>query len=501
MKLRKLEIKDFRAFYGHHLIEFKNKSQKNLLIYGENGSGKSSIMFAIKYFLESGINNLNFSEYENIFTSESGLGYIKMEFGNKSNPRQYEWSANCTTTYDSSLIIPASQSKGILDYKSLLEIHYVHHDREKINLFDLLINNLLSQCQDSSGITLLSHWGKLSNLNFELPNDEIPNFEKQEDEENIQEDLLELAREEFQTKILNFNIILSAKLNELKIQVNKVIRDYFKQIMEIDFEFDGIQYDKIIRNQEIFSVTSLKNKEIFLKVNFRDKNINKPHHFLNEAKLSAIAIAIYFSSLLISPKLDVKLLVLDDIFIGLDMSNRLPLINVLINEFSDYQVFLMTYDLEWYNLLKQRLDGNKWLCQKLYNGLSDGRVGEQVEIPVWEQDKTFLQKAEDYFNDHKYDIAAVYMRKSFEEILRKFCDKKKLKVTYQENPNKIQSEDFWDAVKRVPPLVSEQELIERMEIYRTRILNPLNHSRDVQIYRQEISECLDTIKNLKRIIC
>ncbi|MBN3923585.1 AAA family ATPase [Nostoc sp. NMS4] len=49
MKITKIELKNFRAFYGEHTIDLSKKG-KNLLIYGENGSGKSSLLKAIELF-------------------------------------------------------------------------------------------------------------------------------------------------------------------------------------------------------------------------------------------------------------------------------------------------------------------------------------------------------------------------------------------------------------------------------------------------------------------
>ncbi len=52
MKIIKLEIQNFRAFYNNHIIELARPGDRgkfNLLIYGENGSGKSSLLLAIKY--------------------------------------------------------------------------------------------------------------------------------------------------------------------------------------------------------------------------------------------------------------------------------------------------------------------------------------------------------------------------------------------------------------------------------------------------------------------
>ncbi len=45
VKITKIEIKNFRAFYGTYQIDL-HRAGKSLLIYGENGSGKVQSMFA-----------------------------------------------------------------------------------------------------------------------------------------------------------------------------------------------------------------------------------------------------------------------------------------------------------------------------------------------------------------------------------------------------------------------------------------------------------------------
>ena len=58
MKITDIEIKNFRAFPKTYHINLHNVG-KNLLVYGENGSGKSSLYLALKYFLESAVNENN----------------------------------------------------------------------------------------------------------------------------------------------------------------------------------------------------------------------------------------------------------------------------------------------------------------------------------------------------------------------------------------------------------------------------------------------------------
>ena len=49
-RISKLTLKNFKFFYGSVEIPF---DRKNVLLYGENGSGKSSIYWALYTFLQS----------------------------------------------------------------------------------------------------------------------------------------------------------------------------------------------------------------------------------------------------------------------------------------------------------------------------------------------------------------------------------------------------------------------------------------------------------------
>ena len=119
MRITEIEIKNFRAFYGSYLINL-HKAGKNLLVYGENGSGKSSLYLALKLFLESSEDNsYKFENYRNIFIPNDGYIKLHLRAEQRSNESIYEWSPSVKET-DTSLINEASKAKGFLDYKALL---------------------------------------------------------------------------------------------------------------------------------------------------------------------------------------------------------------------------------------------------------------------------------------------------------------------------------------------------------------------------------------------
>ena len=169
MRIIKLEIQDFRAFYGNHIIEFAKEGERgkqSLLLYGENGSGKSSLLLAIKYILESADNeNLNFDDYKNIFRETPSDRYIELTLreGLNKTPILGKWTHDFRNT-NILEIREASQAKGILDYKELLQIHFVHHKESRINIFNLLVKSLLAKCindSDPNQQTFSQQWQKL----------------------------------------------------------------------------------------------------------------------------------------------------------------------------------------------------------------------------------------------------------------------------------------------------------------------------------------------------
>ena len=290
-----------------------------------------------------------------------------------------------------------------------------------------------------------------------------------------------------ESRIEIFNNELENRLAELQPRASEILGKFGHNVT-LNVDFQGLKYDREKR--------TLQNQEILLTVEFFDKDIPKHHRFLNEARLSAIAIASYLSSILIQPQSLLKILALDDVLIGLDMSNRLPVLDILNEYFPDYQVFLTTYDKAWYEIAKQRTPDAKWKYAEFYTSKTD-----EYEIPIHVQDKPYLEKAKAYFDANDYKASVIYLRTAFEAAIKKFCETKNLRVKYRENPKELTSEDFWtpiktETLKNGTPLL-EKKLIGDIELYRANILNPLSHFHIVPEIKGEISDAIKTVDALE----
>lgn len=475
MKITDIEIKNFRAFPQIYHINLHNAG-KNLLVYGENGSGKSSLYLALKYFLESSVpensednRNRAFETHQNIFTEDPG--HIKLHFLSDLQREKdtYEWSRDVKETTDA-LIIETSKAKGFLDYKSLLETHYLHRENETVNLFNLLVKTLLANTINPvTERTLAEDWNVIQ-----------PPFPRRGAKTQIAA---------LEGRINVFNDELTNRLAELRPKASEILSKFGYKVA-LDLDFQRVAYNR--------DEKTLDNREILLKVEFFDTDIPSHHRFLNEAKLSAIAIAIYLSSILClpEPKGGMKILALDDVLIGLDMSNRLPVLDILNEYFSDYQIFLTTYDKVWYEIVKQRTDQKDWKYVEFYFGETD-----EYEIPIYVEDKAYLEKAREYFDMNDYKACAIYVRTAFEAAIKQYCEQRNLAIKYRENPKDLRSEDFWVPIKmetdEAGDLLLDLRVVDKIELARKFILNELSHDTFVNIYRKELEDAIDAVAELE----
>ena len=59
MRIQVVEVTNYKAFFGTHKIKVGGK---NLFIYGENGSGQSSLYYALNDFFQSPIEDIDLKE-------------------------------------------------------------------------------------------------------------------------------------------------------------------------------------------------------------------------------------------------------------------------------------------------------------------------------------------------------------------------------------------------------------------------------------------------------
>ena len=432
IRIEKIRIEGYRFFASALELPINGK---NLLLYGENGTGKSSIYRALGLLARKGLGSI--AENRNIF-SETPPSV------------EFEFSTGQTLTLDSDstdlplgfeFLKPLAVFVPLLDYKRLLRVHFSSGGTDdRINIYSML-RDLFSDYP-------IEGKDKISDIKY------------------------------FQEYFRKLEEILNG---ELLGEINELIKVFDKDFSVERFNFTT-EVDDAGRPNPIVSIS----------IDYRDKLIEKFHLFLNEARLSALAIALYFASIrrisAIAAGTSFRILVLDDLLISLDMGNRLKLLEILKTKFEDFQVFFFTHDKSLYDLYREKMD---WACYELY--LDDLASPPGVIITTG---KTDIEHAKKSYSQKDFPACAVHLRTGFEKLLKsnlspgeqrnKKCEALNLAGLTSKLTTKSQGE-----VKTI---------LERLDSDRTHILNPLCHDDSRTIHSEEIRTAIRDLERLTELL-
>jgi energy-coupling factor transporter ATP-binding protein EcfA2 len=476
MKITRIELSDFRAFAGPESFDLQNG--KNLLVYGENGAGKSSLYVALREFFNLSSNAHVFADFQNIFNQPLRTdGYVRLHFDGGGVAAN--WPYGGQRPIADQRVARGALRIGCLDYRALLDTNYAFRDNA-INLFDLLVSHVLAELP----ITIPGGFTRTVRQVWKRALDTLVPWKRYWT--SAREQSAERAAAEF-------SIALSAALPVVEARANQLLQRFPDSGLAIELAFPGIRVDKGSRN--------FLQRLIELRVVLHGQPVQQPQHFLNEARLSAIALALYFAGLLETvpqgPSWP-RVLVLDDVLIGLDMANRLPVLEIVRSEFSEWQVFLLTHDKTWYEMVRTLVEGAPWLAFEMYRH-TDRTTG--VDRPIVKSPAGYLQRAKMQLAANETEAAANYARKAFEHKLKKFCSNESLAVAFNLDPAKVDSENLLSAVERHIKSKGQWGALGpqfyQVRMFRKIVLNPLSHSQTAQITDAEVRGAIDAVEKLK----
>lgn len=486
MKITKVSLKDFRGFPGSTDYIFDLNEGRNLLLYGENGSGKTSLFEALKGIFNHRSPAKFDNKIANVF-QPTDEGFVRVDLS-AGVPADYGWKFDEFPSGQASetQFLDIARRAVFLDYRDLLATHYVHRNNDYIDVFPLLLETLIPDIDLGGGSTFRDLWHIITQ-----PAAQAPSFFQ-----NVKKVWLPNLH-----SLLNSILIVTPpQTNSLTYEANALLAKLSPGI-QISFNVTREKF----KSWEKFK--SLKNFGFIVKLNVTYAGYTPPHpsYFLNEARLTAIALSIFLAAAKLSRPAAVnqetlRLLVLDDVLISLDFANRLPLLKLLETDFSDWQVFIFTHDLTWFEMARQQVKENKWAICELF---CERRDGEPFERPVLRQGgvRGFLNRAGQHLASGDKRAAAVYARAAFEEKIRAYCNDKSIPIPFKNNPSQIDGEAFLSAAERrikSEGLWSEfgSQFI-KLRMVRKVILNPLSHSNLSNLVSPEIFDAIEAIEGLK----
>lgn len=526
MRIQRISLTDFRAFPGPAPVTFE-LGGKNLLVYGENGAGKSSLFHALRDFFSLELASdmaKQMAAQKNVFSSLP-LDQCAVEVaieghrGDRLFNESAVWSSQAhpatrppiillpkagdgpriTTTvhHGTDLIIrDAARRAAFLDYRSLLDTNY-RHGSEEVNLFELAKSALLRDfrvtVEGGKEATIGELW-----LAIEAAQKAALD-KKRSDKKDKKDEQVNKACE-------TFTLALRSALERLLPIANELLHALGWGKVELtELNCPGVFYKHSERLRKDRKVEGLK---LTPRISFNGKALDRPQSFLNEARLSGLALALYLGGRLAcvptGESQALKLLVLDDVLVGLDHSNRLPVLDVLASHFADWQVVLLTHDRTWFELTQSHVDEKAWNCVEIYEG--DAQAAAPCPIVRKAGNRpaiNLLAKAKELLTTPYLEAAANYTRQGFELAIRGVCEAKGIDMPYRVYPKghkrPLESNEFLGKLKQWKASDQQKQTawddaLKKLNTMKSVVMNPYSHPSAPNIPKQEIQQAIDAVE-------
>lgn len=117
---------------------------------------------------------------------------------------------------------------------------------------------------------------------------------------------------------------------------------------------------------------------VILSLKYHGKEITGPQRFLSESYLNSLGICLFLASARRFNRTS-RFLVLDDVISSYDKGHRIRFAQLLVEKFSDYQLFVLTHESEWFEFIANLTKGLGWTIQKVTWNEAEGIA---LQIPT-----------------------------------------------------------------------------------------------------------------------
>ncbi|MBI5374531.1 MAG: AAA family ATPase [Candidatus Schekmanbacteria bacterium] len=294
----------------------------------------------------------------------------------------------------------------------LLEIDQISSPESFINLDAITLQSIISALGDKKAKIIT---GKKDDLSFTAYSkifavrqsyNEIKLLKKESEILTKQQTSMEVIYDEFTKKqregLCSFLESISRDINDLYLFMNDS-----ENVSEIEL----IPLDE---DDEFAGIT--------LQFKFHGKQESPPHKYLSESHLNCLGICLFLASVKTFNKLN-KFIILDDVISSFDTNHRARFARLLVEKFSDYQIFLLTHEKDWFELVSNMVKGKSWLIKKVKWDHIDGA---SIEEPLTDIKARIEIKIK---NSEPSELGNM-IRKYLERLLKDICVNLEVKVRF-----------------------------------------------------------------------
>jgi ABC-type cobalamin/Fe3+-siderophores transport system ATPase subunit len=200
----------------------------------------------------------------------------------------------------------------------------------------------------------------------------------------------------------------------------------------------GKFYTKLHPDESVDNVrlTMVGEEGVEFQYAFHGQEVQPPRKYLSESHLNSLGVVLFLANARIFNK-QAKFLVLDDIVTSFDTSHRRRLLRLIRDEFSDWQIIILTHESVWFEIIKKEMAQHVW---KFHEVRADGANGIVLDDSPASLKEIIAQKKgkDDVTND---------LRKLLEMVLKEICALLEVKVAFRFNE--------WNEKRMADELISQ----------------------------------------------
>lgn len=524
--ISKITIDGFKAFPKEFELCLDGK---NLLMYGENGSGKSSIYYALHALLQS-----QCKDKSKIYFSTTHPESIVNKYTNKPDAKveiKFDGSdvvySISQTGYNESIpqaMSPLRDLNGkcvFINHKFLFNV-FSFRNSQYIDLFPVFIKDILpfTLTRDKSKyiselydevVAKIMRKGRGNKIDSAY-NDLIKKFNEETEHiiGVINKNAVSTATNIFNNNFRDIGdrkLKISLEYNDNRDNIPQPNKSYWLRLGHRYqlVEKAGITgYKKLSMGLEVLQPVITLTVEELQDDNATYKPVPKPQTQFNEAKLTAIALSVRFALLNTTAPADGRFLALDDMLISLDMSNRMKVIKYLLNKVAPtYKLYIFTHDRLFYHTLKRivetQYEKSEWNFGGIY--INDSIMpNEPNYVP---DNKTRIEKIEDAYKCHDYFRCGTLLRQECERCLNELLPES---YRVKEDPNTKASvpKNLDELIGSLEEFCNYEQIdytpFGNLKTYKDLFLNSTAHNDITSpFYRNEVKICKQAITSLAQI--
>lgn len=500
-KINKITLSNFKFFSQEDSIQLDGK---HLLLYGENGSGKSSVYWGLYTLLESAMKaSTDVQKYftprdteslVNIYAATSVDAVTQIEHANSyitldTDNSQYSLSLLSNNVCGNNAAQESRKASDFINYQSIFKFQDFRNS-ETPDLYNVFVSSILPYVNFTTFYGIkgknLSNAGEMWKSYTEGPG---KTRNRNGDEIQVYKSSPEYKQ------FLYFERHFHMEFLRLIDFINSNAQNNLQELgYNIQFHLE-LTPASHFKGDTRYSFTPFQVKLFITEYNGNPVRIERPQTFLNEAKMSAIATAIRLSILdfrINTAAADaLKVLILDDIMISLDMSNREKLMDFLLDKYSmTYQILFFTHDQNLYSFVDSKIKQKKqnvfWLRKEMYVGEDDGAHKEFPVIINGECDP--IEKARKYYTSRDYVVSGLFIRKAIEKLIVTLLPKE---LYLRPDGGFVELQTLWEKLKDFYshngfPLSADT--IHLFEDSKLLVLNPAAHFQRLAtpVYKNEL---------------